>query len=102
MAKSCNYPYCPNRIERGAFCNAHKFRAAVRQKKTTSRGYGHEWSKASKSYLLTHDECADCGMDAKVVDHIIPHRGDHTLFWDVSNWQPLCKSCHSRKTSRGE
>ena len=31
---------------------------------------------------------------ATVVDHIIPHRGDMTLFWDSANWQPLCKSCH--------
>ena len=31
---------------------------------------------------------------ATVVDHIIPHRGDKTLFWDETNWQSLCKTCH--------
>ncbi|WP_400245601.1 HNH endonuclease [Niallia sp. JL1B1071] len=35
---------------------------------------------------------------ATVVDHIVPHRGDQDLFWDETNWQPLCKSCHDRKT----
>ena len=35
-----------------------------------------------------------------VVDHIVPHRGDQKLFWDKSNWQPLCKACHDRKTWR--
>ena len=37
---------------------------------------------------------------AKEVDHIIPHRGDMQLFWDVANWQGLCKSCHSKKTAQ--
>jgi 5-methylcytosine-specific restriction protein A len=37
---------------------------------------------------------------ATVVDHIIPHQGDMTLFWDAdSNWQSLCKTCHDRKTA---
>jgi len=31
---------------------------------------------------------------ATVVDHIIPHKGDDKLFWDQTNWQPLCKECH--------
>ena len=25
-------------------------------------------------------------------------RGDPKIFWDRSNWQPLCKKCHDRKT----
>lgn len=32
---------------------------------------------------------------ATVVDHVVPHQGDQTLFWDVSNWQPLCATHHS-------
>jgi 5-methylcytosine-specific restriction protein A len=41
-------------------------------------------------------------VKATVVDHIIPHRGDPTLFWDESNWQPLCKKCHDQKTRNEE
>jgi len=37
---------------------------------------------------------------ATVVDHVIPHRGDEALFWDRSNWRPLCKRCHDQKTRR--
>lgn len=33
-----------------------------------------------------------------VVDHIVPHRGDQKLFWDRSNWQPLCEHHHNVKT----
>lgn len=29
-----------------------------------------------------------------MVDHIIPHKGDMTLFWDPDNWQSLCFWCH--------
>ena len=36
--------------------------------------------------------------EAIVVDHIIPHRGDVKLFWDQSNWQPLCEHHHNVKT----
>ena len=35
---------------------------------------------------------------ATVVDHVVPHTGDSGLFWDVDNWQSLCKSCHDTKT----
>ncbi|HOO52277.1 MAG TPA: HNH endonuclease signature motif containing protein, partial [Alphaproteobacteria bacterium] len=50
--------------------------------------------------------CVECErkghvIPATVVDHIIPHRGDETLFWDESNWQALCKKCHDRKTGKG-
>jgi len=37
---------------------------------------------------------------ATVVDHIKPHRGDKTLFWERSNWQALCKQCHDIKTAK--
>ncbi|PAU94052.1 HNH endonuclease, partial [Paracoccus salipaludis] len=33
------------------------------------------------------------------VDHVVPHRGDPERFWDQDGWQPLCASCHSRKTA---
>jgi 5-methylcytosine-specific restriction protein A len=39
-------------------------------------------------------------VPAIVVDHIIPHKGNYKLFWDKSNWQSLCKSCHDKKTAR--
>jgi 5-methylcytosine-specific restriction protein A len=35
-----------------------------------------------------------------VVDHIKPHRGDMTLFWDPNNHQPACDECHNIKTAR--
>ena len=37
-------------------------------------------------------------VQATVVDHIIPHRGNEVLMWDENNYQALCKECHDRKT----
>lgn len=36
---------------------------------------------------------------ATVLDHIEPHKGDWSKFWDRTNWQGLCKACHDRKTA---
>lgn len=68
------------------------------------RGYDARWVKESKAFLARNPLCAECGkknlvVSATVVDHIIPHLGNMTLFWNQSNWQPLCKKCHDRKTA---
>ena len=36
---------------------------------------------------------------ARVTDHIMPHKGDVTLFWAGANHQSLCLACHNRKTA---
>ncbi len=38
---------------------------------------------------------------ATVADHVIPHRGDHALFW-FGELQSLCKLCHDSKKQRME
>lgn len=62
-----------------------------------------DWEKLSKDFLTTHPFCVACykkGILTKATetDHIIPHKGNIKLFYDVKNLQPLCKSCHSKKT----
>ena len=39
---------------------------------------------------------------ATVVDHITPHKGDLSLFWDRGNWQSLCKDHHDATKAREE
>ena len=56
------------------------------------------WRRESREFLAEYPACVLCGQPAKVVDHITPHRGDEALFWDKSNWQPLCWKHHSAKT----
>lgn len=80
-----------------------------RTDKATSgqRGYTYAWQKASKAFILDNPLCVICDAVGRVtattlVDHIEPHRGDMTLFWDRTNWQPLCTSCHSSVKQREE
>lgn len=77
-----------------------------RRPNANQRGYDSRWRKASYAYLLEPGNalCRRCLQDgvytaSTCVDHITPHTGHHELFWDESNWQPLCHSCHSRKTA---
>ncbi|HFN4071356.1 TPA: HNH endonuclease signature motif containing protein [Pseudomonas aeruginosa] len=70
---------------------------------STQRGYGYRWQQARARFLAKDPLCRSCSeagrvVEATEVDHIIAHRGDQALFWDESNWQPLCKPCHSAKT----
>jgi len=61
--------------------------------------YTYRWQQERKRFLAMRPLCRRCEHKGKVeiatvVDHIIPHGGDPKLFWDRSNWQPLCKRCH--------
>jgi 5-methylcytosine-specific restriction endonuclease McrA len=93
---------------------------------STQRGYGYKWQVERKAYLEAHPfcvmclkelgikakdnagiivECATRGLSApraRIVDHKIPHRGDQHLFWQRSNWQPLCKPHHDGAKQREE
>lgn len=101
--RPCRYPGCPN-LSDGVYCEVH--RALFARENAASRGYGSQWRTARARFLRSHPLCAECMKHgnltpATVVDHIIPHRGDMKLFWDESNWQALCESCHNHKTGYG-
>ena len=108
--RPCRWPGC-GRACHGGYCDRHADAARQEQAEkdqargtSAQRGYGYKWQKASKAYLAAHPLCVHCKerdvvTPATVVDHIIPHRGDMTLFWDRSNWQSLCKTHHDIKTA---
>lgn len=57
------------------------------------------WRKERLRYLRNNPICVLCKKTgrttrATIVDHVEPHKGNMELFWDESNWQPLCKQCH--------
>lgn len=41
-------------------------------------------------------------MAANTVDHIVAHKGDRKLFWDMNNWAASCGPCNSRKAAKHE
>jgi len=105
--RPCNKIGCHSLTEE-KYCDKHRIEVPKQyeQERGTAaqRGYDSAWRKARKAYLAKHPLCVHCEAEgrptlATVVDHIIPHRGDKGLFWDSSNWQPLCKYHHDRKTA---
>ncbi len=100
----CKHPNCSKLVAYGnKYCDEHKPLHTDEVRSASSRGYNRQWQKASKAFLQAHPLCEICKAKgrytkATVVDHIIPHRGNRELFWDRSNWQSLCKSCHDTKT----
>lgn len=100
---------CGYRIAAEADCPCERRRAAERNARAErnrptarQRGYDTRWDKARAGYLKSHPRCAKCGSGATVVDHIEPHRGDQSLFWEKENWQALCTSCHSSAKQSAE
>ena len=68
------------------------------------RGYGSAWRTARAAFLQAHPLCSHpgCRARATVVHHSVPHRGDMTIFWDRTLWQPLCQPHHDRDAQRLE
>lgn len=67
-----------------------------------------EWRRLS--WAVRVEACFTCRMcgriaaekGASVCDHIVPHRGDRGLFFDRSNLQCLCKTCHDGRKQAEE
>jgi 5-methylcytosine-specific restriction protein A len=92
--------HLPTRAEQNRSYDKH--RGSARE-----RGYNTRWDKARRTFLGRHPLCVMCEGQgrvtaASVVDHIVPHRGDQTLFWDTANWQSLCKPHHDRDKQRAD
>lgn len=87
----------PVRREGKSFCG---------EKKETGRtkGYSVEWEKYRWRFLYHNPRCYACGRDKTNmsihIDHIVAHKGNEELFWNETNYIPLCHSCHSVVTGR--
>jgi 5-methylcytosine-specific restriction protein A len=105
--RPCTYPGCTALVESGR-CDKHRAQVSKLYNKqrgsSADRGYDSRWRKARDRYLREHPLCNECFKNnqvtaATIVDHIEPHKGNHELFWDESNWQSLCKHHHDTKTA---
>jgi len=100
---------CGHRIAAGVECpcerrqaRARKARHDAKRPSSSARGYDGRWEKERAAFLKINRKCRRCAAEATVVDHIIPHKGDRRLFADRSNWQALCRSCHSAAKQKSE
>ena len=69
----------------------------------TERGYDHAWRVLRDAHIAQFPFCDACTaqglqVQAREVDHVIPHRGDDALRLNPSNLRSLCASCHRIKT----
>jgi len=109
--KRCNGNGC-NNLTNERYCDQHKRQLRQKQDKKRGtahqRGYTSKWRTVSAAFLKKHPlcECDECKAgvlrvrEATVVDHIVPHKGDKTVFWDRNNWQAMAKKCHDKKTAK--
>jgi 5-methylcytosine-specific restriction protein A len=103
----CAEPGCPERTATGR-CAQHSRQQRQHEARHYSApgvNYGRRWKAARLVYLAEHPFCVACEALGRTtlaneVDHRIPHCGDAARFWDRSNWQSLCRPCHSTKTRR--
>ncbi|MGE3624052.1 MAG: HNH endonuclease [Bdellovibrionales bacterium] len=63
------------------------------------RIYNQQWRDLRADHLRKNPLCVFCQKEGKVVvarivDHIIPHKGNRTLLFDPTNLQSLCKHHH--------
>jgi 5-methylcytosine-specific restriction endonuclease McrA len=82
---------CQKQRERERKARFDKTRPSARE-----RGYDAKWDRERAAYLKVNKQCRRCGDPSTTVDHIQAHKGNQALFWNRSNWQPLCTPCHSR------
>jgi 5-methylcytosine-specific restriction protein A len=102
----CAQPGC-SQLTTSRRCRQHSVvREHARPNYDLRRWYRTPRWKALRMQIL-RDQAYRCNECHKVVlelevDHITKHEGVSARFWDRGNLQALCRSCHQRKTQRGE
>ena len=105
----CGEPGCGVLVPSGR-CATHapRDRYARPGYAATHAWYGSlRWRLLRAEMLRAEPFCRVCRADGlnvltQDIDHITKHDGDPALFWNRENLQGLCRSCHTRKTTRGE
>lgn len=105
--RMCCVPGCTEFAVRGrGRCEAHLRQPLTDYRAQTNALYRTgRWRDMRARQLAREPLCRICAQEGRLtpateVDHIRPHRGDRTWFFDPRNLQSLCHRCHSAKTVR--
>lgn len=105
MSAKCSVSECNLYKIRGEYCAKHFTLNNIKNPTTQTEKYSWhklyysvKWRKLRERQLVENPLCIECGNVGLDVDHIIDHKGNIDLFYDLNNLQTLCKACHSRKT----
>ena len=93
----------------GCLAKAVKTHTPAQQERATAVFHHYEWyssgrwrnlrlAQLAREPLCQRCLCFNMTKAGYHVDHVIPHRGNRKMFFDASNLQSLCQSCHSFKT----
>ncbi len=64
-----------------------------------------QWKALRRAQLAAHPFCSRHParlVQATVVNHRRPHKGDRDLFFDPSNLESVCKDCHDGPIQKDE
>lgn len=102
----CTEPGC-HELTLDRYCGDHlrKARLQARRFQQGVTAYNSaKWLRLRDRFRETHPFCVNDGKEPRctcltdIVDHVVPHEGNEELMFDEANLQPMCWSCHSRKT----
>lgn len=104
MSDLCRVAGCNHPAAARGYCNKHQYVQPMNIKDRETQPLTKNeklWKQAQAEYLAQHDLCVLCDkrrliMVADVVGHMVQPKGNPVLFWDMTNWQPLCKPCAAR------
>jgi 5-methylcytosine-specific restriction protein A len=105
--RPCAEPRCPTLIASGSRCPAHA-RAKEHERPEYRRLYWTQaWKDIRSEALRQQPLCVAClrvgtYTQGTEVDHVIPHKGDSALFFNINNVQVLCATHHGQKTAHGQ
>jgi 5-methylcytosine-specific restriction enzyme A len=107
--KLCGAPSCRSLAEKGKnYCEVHRNYQAehakfLQEKRPWERWYHRAHWRNLRMLVLHRDPICmwkeGCRQPSTDADHIVPHKGDWSLFCDLTNLQGLCAAHHTHKTN---
>ena len=106
LATPCRNRACSNlTLDPTGYCDIHKKQAQAQQDanrgSAAERGYDSRWRKIRAQVLREEPLCRECKRNGRITAAVdVDHIDGNVENTERSNLQPLCHSCHSRKTGR--